>query len=96
MLNESEVNDFQVETMLILAGLEEGKSYARNIENNIGTSKNEAEKIAEEVKQKIFTPINDILVENIKKSEKVKNPDVTQTLNFILSAEIIQLHSSGA
>jgi len=85
LLSEDEINDFQVETLLVLIGLEDGSSYSRNIENEVGTSKDEAEKISEEVLQKIFIPINDILVENIKKSEKNKNLSPEQTLNFILS-----------
>jgi hypothetical protein len=85
LLNESEINDFQVETLLVLIGLEDPDLYANNIENNIGVSKSEAEKIADETFQKIFTPINDILVENIKKSIKDKKPNAEQTVNFILS-----------
>jgi len=85
LLNESEVNDFQVETLLILIGLEDPDLYANNVENNVGTSKDEAEKITNEVFEKIFTPINDILIENIKKSEVVKNSSAEQNLNFILS-----------
>jgi len=85
LLNDSEINDFQVETLLILVGLEDSDLYTNNIENNIGTSKAEAEKIANEVLQKIFTPINDILEENIKKSGVIKDANAEQNLNFILS-----------
>ena len=69
LLTESEINDLQVETLLIMVDLEDPKAYANNIENNIDTSKEEAEKIAGEVTEKIFIPINNILVEKIKKSE---------------------------
>ncbi|MEK7471194.1 MAG: hypothetical protein AAB623_00915 [Patescibacteria group bacterium] len=85
LLSDNEINDFQVETLIILVGLEDIDFYASNIENNVGTSKDEAKKITDEVIQKIFTPINDILVENIKKSDKLKNTNVEQNLNFILS-----------
>ena len=85
LLDESEINDFQVETLLILIGLEDPDSYARNIENEIGTSREKASEISEEVFQKIFIPINDLLVENIKKSEKIKDPKWDQNLDFILS-----------
>src|SRR3989344_2165392 len=57
-LNESEINDFQVETLLILVGLEEAEFYVRNIENNVGTSKDEAEKISREAFERIFIPID--------------------------------------
>jgi len=85
LLTESEINDLQVETLLIMVDLEDPKAYANNIENNIDTSKEEAEKIAGEVTEKIFIPINNILVEIIKKRIKVKNPNHEQNLNFILS-----------
>ena len=85
LLDESEINDFQVETLLILIGAEDGNDFAKNVEDNVGTSKDEAEKIAEETIQKIFTPISNLLEENIKKSEKSKNPDLVKTFDFILS-----------
>ncbi len=85
LLDESEVNDFQVQTLLVLIGLADPNEYERNIENEVGTSKIEAGKIAEEVFEKIFIPINEALLEKIKNSEKVKNPNFGQTLDFILS-----------
>jgi len=85
LLNESQINDFQVQTLLILIGLVDLDSYTFYIENEIGTTKDEATKITEETFEKIFTPINDVLIENIKKSNKIKNPNPEQTLNFILS-----------
>lgn len=39
---------FQSETILVLMGLANTEEYPSNIENNIGTSKATAEKIAEE------------------------------------------------
>ena len=85
LLNESEINDLQVETGLVLTGLTDGNQYTLNIEDNVGTSKDEAEKIAEEVNQKIFTPIYGILTKNIEENLKNKKPNWKQTLNFILS-----------
>jgi hypothetical protein len=85
LLNESEVNDLQVETMLVLFGIEELDSYTQNIENEVGISKEEAEKIAKEVNQKIFNPIYDILTKNIEDKIKTKNPSWKQTLDFIVS-----------
>src|SRR6266496_3982488 len=57
LINDVEVNNFEVETLLVLVGLEDLESYARNIENEVGTSKDEAIKLAEEAKEKIFAPI---------------------------------------
>lgn len=85
LLNESEINDFQVETLLVLVGLEDGDSYALNIEDNVGTSKDEAVKIADEALEKIFNPISNMLEENIKKNLQNKKPSPEQTIDFILS-----------
>jgi len=84
-LNEVELNDLQVQTLLVFIGLSGPEYYTQSIEKEVGTSKDEADKIADEVFQRIFTPINDILVENIKKSDKSKNPNLVQTFDFILS-----------
>ncbi|MCX6752572.1 MAG: hypothetical protein NTZ87_03705 [Candidatus Nomurabacteria bacterium] len=85
LFDESEINNLQVETLLVLVGLEDGNYYAQNIENEVGTSKEEAEKIAGEAFQKIFTPIGDLLEEKVKKNLKAKNPSPEQNLDFILS-----------
>ena len=85
LLTESEINDLQVETLLILVGLENGNYFGQNVENNVGATKDEAVKITEEIAQKIFTPINNALEENIKNNLKNKNPNWQQSLNFILS-----------
>jgi hypothetical protein len=84
-LNESEINDLQVQTLLVLIGLTDSDYYPQNVENEVGTSKEEAGKIAKEVLEKIFTPIGNIMLENIKKSDKVKNGKSEQNLDFILS-----------
>lgn len=84
-LNEGELNDFQVQTFLILIGLTDVKFYATSVENELGLSKAEAEKISEEVMQKIFIPISDAIVDKIKNSDKFRKPNAEQSLNFILS-----------
>jgi hypothetical protein len=84
-LFESEMNDFQVETLLVLIGLENPEMYTINVENNIGTSRDGARQITDEVFKKIFIPISDTIEENIKKSEKVKNSKWDQNLDFVLS-----------
>ena len=85
LLLENEINDLQVETLLVLVGLEDGSYFSQNIENEVGTSKEEADKIAEEILQKVFAPIGDKMIENIKNSEKIKRADLGQNLDFILS-----------
>lgn len=66
---ENEINDFQLETALILLGIEDEDSYALNIESNIVTSKKKAEEIAREINQRIFTPIS----ERIEGKNPLKN-----------------------
>lgn len=85
LLSDSEINDLQVETLLVLVGLQDPDEYTQNIENNVGTSKDEAEKINDEVMQKIFIPITEKIIEKIKTSDKVKNANAEQNLNFIFS-----------
>lgn len=85
LLTDSEINDFQVETLLVLAGIQSGGAYAQNIENEVGTSKEMAEKMSDEADQKIFTPIYNTLEENVKKNLKNKRPTGVQNLDFILS-----------
>jgi hypothetical protein len=85
LLNESEINDLQAETLTVLLGLTDLEDYTRGIENEIGTTKDDANKIANEALQKIFTPINNIFLENIKKSGKDKKGNAEQNLDFILS-----------
>ena len=85
LLEESEINDLQVETGLVLIGLVDIDEYAQNIESEIGTSKNEAEKIAKEINQKIFQPIYNKVAETIENDLKSKKPNYKQTLDFIIS-----------
>lgn len=84
-LLEDQISNLQVETWLVLIGLEDVDSYATNVEYEVGTTKDEANKIAGEAYQQIFTPIYKKLTENIKKNLQNKNPNAEQTLNFILS-----------
>ncbi|HEY4503453.1 MAG TPA: hypothetical protein VJC14_03425 [Candidatus Paceibacterota bacterium] len=56
-LTEDEINDLQTETLLALVGLEDPNRYPSNIEDVVGLTREEAEKIATEVTEKIFTLI---------------------------------------
>jgi len=85
LLTDDEINIFQAEILIMLVGLEDPDFFTQNIENNVGTSKAEAEKISKEVFEKIFTPITNLLIEKLKKSDKVKNASAEQNINFILS-----------
>jgi len=85
LLNESEINDLHAVTLTILTGLTDVELLSKSIENEVGTSKEEAGKIADEVEEEIFTPIYNTLTENIKKSMQGKTPSWRQEINFILS-----------
>src|SRR3989338_2449559 len=79
LLTESGINDFQVETLLVLVGLESLDLYALHIENNVGTSTEEANKIAAEADQKILTPIYEKIKEGIKNNLPNKNRNLEQS-----------------
>ncbi|MDR3519784.1 MAG: hypothetical protein P4L63_02775 [Candidatus Pacebacteria bacterium] len=85
LLSKDDINNLQVETLLILTGIEDIDSYIDNIESEVGTSKNEAEKISGEITQKIFIPINDLLIDKVKQSDKIKNSKPEENINFVLS-----------
>lgn len=85
LLSESEINDFQVQTFLVLIGLRDVELYEINIENDVGTTKDKAQKMADEVYKQIFEPIGNIIEENIKKNLKNKNIRPEDNINFILS-----------
>ncbi|KKQ07382.1 MAG: hypothetical protein US18_C0018G0013, partial [Parcubacteria group bacterium GW2011_GWB1_36_5] len=56
-LTEEEIEDFQLETLLMLIGAVDSEFYAINIENHVETTKDQAKNMADEAFQKIFTPI---------------------------------------
>ena len=78
-------NNLQLETGLVLIGIESQDYLEFNISENVETNKNTTEKIIEEIKQKIFKPMFDNLEEIIKKDLKNKVITWQQNLDFILS-----------
>ena len=85
LLNENQINDLQLETLLVLTGLTEGEMYSSNIVENVETTMDDAKKISDEVLERVFTPITNKIEENIKNNLKNKNPNAEQSVNFILS-----------
>ena len=85
LLTESEINDLQIETGLILIGLSELDLFVVNIEKNTGTTKVESEKISTEIYEEIFKPIAEQMEIMIKDKIKSQNPKWDQRINFILS-----------
>ena len=84
-LTDDDINMLQADIGCVLVGLEGQNELAFNIEDDVGTSKNSAEKIANEVVEKIFKPIYETLSENIKNNLKNRNIHWQQNLDFILS-----------
>ncbi len=82
---DNEINYVQLGVGIVLLGLGDLDWYARYIESEIGTSKDEANKIAEEALDKIFTPIANKIEEVVKKNEKDKDHKWDKNLDFILS-----------
>ena len=85
LLDEDEIETLQLETASFLLGLVDEDAYPRDIEDEVGTSREEAEKISGEIFEKIFEPIDSAITENIKRSGKDKSPKPDQTIDFILS-----------
>src|SRR3989344_3872085 len=56
LLTDEETNNFQVETLLVLVGLTDPQFYPVSIENQVGTTKDDAQKMSDEATEKIFIP----------------------------------------
>ncbi|MFA6354929.1 MAG: hypothetical protein WCW65_00685 [Candidatus Paceibacterota bacterium] len=85
LIDESEINILQGEIGFILIETNSPDMLAINIENNIGTSKNEALKITDEVTQKIFKPMIELVHSSAKNKSKAHTPRWEQRIGFILS-----------
>jgi hypothetical protein len=84
-LTEEDINMFQADVGLVLVGLAEQEYLAQDIEDDVIISKDHAEKMAEEVIEKILKPMVLKLTEIIKKDLKNKVIHWQQNLDFILS-----------
>lgn len=84
-LTEDEINNLQIEVGLVLVALAFEDSLVYNIENEVGTTKKEAQELTEEITQKIFKPIKNIIVKKIKAGLKNKNQTWKQNVEFVLS-----------
>lgn len=85
LLDENEINILQNEIGLVLIENNDQNLLTLNIENNVGTSKNEAVKIAEEISEKIFKPMFEKMELIVKNKIKNTTPKWDQSVNFIIS-----------
>ncbi len=83
--SEKEMNALQVETGLVLIGLVNPNIYEENIEENVGVTKNNAEKIAQEIFEKIFSPFSEKIVSLTKSSVRLNSVSWDKTVSFIIS-----------
>ena len=84
-LDEVTLNNVQVEILLALVGVTDLEFFPINIENQAELIKPTAEKLAREIIEKIFIPIQNILLERIKSGDKTKSTDWRQNVDFVVS-----------
>ena len=84
-LNESQINNLQLEIGLVLIGVEAHNFLEFNIQENVRIREDITIKILEEVNEKIFKAMFDKLEEIIKRDLKNKVINWQQNLDFILS-----------
>ncbi len=84
-LTENQTNKLQAEIFMVMSGIVEEELFPLHIENRVETSKEEAEKMSEEINQKIFTPMLEKRNELLKESVQTKNQNWKKTINFIVS-----------
>jgi hypothetical protein len=84
-LDEEEISKLQKEVGLVLTEETPIELLISKIENNIGLSRYESEKIISEIEQKIFDPMITKLGSNIKDSTNFKNVTWDKSINFIMS-----------
>lgn len=84
-LVDNELIDLQTETAIVLLGMCTPEEYVKNLENEVGVTKNEAEKIMRQAKDKIFDPMALRLESVIKNKITTKETPWDQNINFIIS-----------
>jgi hypothetical protein len=96
LLTENEIGALQAETSLVLLGIQEPEIFKTRIENNIGLSTKEAEKINILVNEKVFSPIFKEVEEKLKDlnlpekeidTEKENKENWEHNIDYILRGE---------
>ncbi len=85
LLDKEETSVLQIITGLAVVGISNVELLTDSIEEEIGMSSDEAQKISNELNEKIFDLINASLEANIKKDLKNKTITWQQNLDFVLS-----------
>lgn len=84
-LFDEEVDDLIIEIGLIISGVSSPDEFVTNIEDEVGTTKEDAEKISDEVLEKILKPIAKKREEIIKQNIKNNPQPWDKEMKFVLS-----------
>jgi len=82
---DEEINKFQAEVFLVLSGVVQYEQLSVNIENELGLSKEEAEKMEGEVLERIIFPFSENIESKATWKMDIKNSKWDQNLDFITS-----------
>lgn len=84
-LSENDINILQLEVGLVLLGYKTLNLLAPSIESSVVIDENSSVKMAKELDERIFTPIEKLVQSAIKENIKKKIPNWDQRVNFITS-----------
>ena len=84
-LTEYSINDLQAEVLIIIVGADEPMRLSLNLEKHMSLKHDLAEKIEEEIFQKIFAPVKRSLANVVKDKMKDKTASWQQNIDFIMS-----------
>jgi len=84
-LFDEEVDDLIIEVGLLISGVSYPEEFVTNIEDEVGTTKEDAEKISDEVLEKILKPIAKSREEIIKQNIKNNPQPWDKEMKFVLS-----------
>ncbi len=65
-IDSDDIDDLQLETMLVLVGLENPSNYENQLISQLALSPAEADKLINDITAQIFTPIHDYIVNSTK------------------------------
>lgn len=84
-LFDEEIDDLIIEVGLLISGVSYPDEFVTNIEDEVGTTKEDAEKISNEVLEKILKPIAKKREEIIKQNIKNNPQPWDKEMKFVLS-----------
>ena len=82
-----EINDLQVEVLLVLTGLSDPEIFASTIEDELGLTAEEAQKIGGEITEKILIPINDLLAQSSAEVSRMEETPTSVSGPSVILAE---------